>query len=450
MASSTDMPETMDAGASATGTGTFAWSRHRRYVLFMVFVTFFLNSLDRNIISVLQQAIKQEFQLMDWQLGMMTGFAFALFYNIIGIPTARFIDGGAIRRNIIAGGLTLWSLATALCGVTQNFWQLLLCRMGVGVGEGTFGPSSMTMISDYYGQNERARAMGLYLLGLPLSALVGMPLGGWVAQHYGWRAALMLVGLPGLAVALVFRLTVREPPRGLSDGKVVKLSSALPIGHVFRTVTRKKTVVHLLIAASLASFSTVGMMIWFPAYLQRAFGLTQAEVGASWGLMVGLTGVVGTFGGGWLADRFGARNPKYYLLLPAIGMLVSLPFYLAATAADNFALCFVCLFVPAALNYSWIPSGISVTQSLAPMAMRALLGMFVTLAANMIGHGIAPPVIGAMSDLFKSWTGSEVSGLRWALVASAIFYPWSALHFWLASRRIKEDLVHYGVGLNHG
>jgi predicted MFS family arabinose efflux permease len=438
MASSTDMPQI--AGVAAPDAGAFAWSRHRRYVLFMVFVAFFLNSLDRNIITVLQQAIKQEFGLRDWQLGMMTGFAFALFYNLIGLPTARFIDGGAIRRNIIAGGLTVWSLATALSGVTQNFWQLLLCRMGVGVGEGTFGPSSMTLISDYYGPNERARAMGLYLLGLPLSALIGMPLGGWVAQHYGWRAALMLVGLPGLAVALIVRLTVREPPRGLSDGRVVKLSSALPIGHVFRTVTRKKTVVHLLIAASLASFSTVGMMIWFPAYLQRAFALSQAGVGASWGLMVGLTGVVGTFGGGWLADRFGKRHPKYYLVLPAIGMLLSLPFYLAATASGSFVACFACLFVPAALNYSWIPSGIAVTQSLAPMAMRALLGMFVTLAANMIGHGIAPPVIGAMSDLFKSWTGSDVSGLRWALIVSSVFYPWAALHFWLASRTIAGDL----------
>ncbi len=156
-----------------------SWRRHRPYVLFMVFVAFFLNSLDRNIINVLLQPIKNEFHLKDWQLGMMTGLAFAMFYNVIGIATARFIDGGAVRRNIIAGGLALWSVATALCGMSQTSWQLLACRMGIGVGEGTFGPSTMTLISDYYGPNERARAMGLYLLGMPLALFVGLPLGGW-------------------------------------------------------------------------------------------------------------------------------------------------------------------------------------------------------------------------------------------------------------------------------
>jgi len=440
MASSTDMPEIVGGQVASAEPITSAWRQHRPYVLFMVFVAFFLNSLDRNIINVLQQSIKQEFGLMDWQLGMMTGLAFALLYNIVGIPTARFIDGGAIRRNILAGGLALWSVATALCGITQNFWQLLACRMGVGVGEGTFGPATMTMISDYYGPNERARAMGLYLLGLPLASFVGMPLGGWVALHYGWRAALMLVGLPGLIIAVIVRLTVREPPRGLSDGVVVKVAAALPIRHVFATVTKKKTVVHLLTAASLASFSTVGGMVWIPPFLQRSFGLDVAEVSASWGVMSGLAGAVGAFGGGWLVDRFGTRSPKYYMILPAAAMAISLPFYLMATVAGSFPLCFACLIVPATLSFSWIPAGIAVTQSLAPMAMRALLGMFVTLAANLIGHGIAPPVIGAFSDLFTVLTGSEVSGLRWALIAAAIFYPWAALHFWLASRSIAEDM----------
>jgi MFS family permease len=433
------LPSEDFAADSLPITVDFDWRSHRKYVVFIIGVAFFLNSLDRNIINILQQSIKVEFHLMDWQLGMMTGFAFAMFYNVIGIPTARFIDGGAVRRNIIAGGLALWSVATALCGVTQNFWQLLLFRAGVGVGEGTFGPSTMTMISDYYGPNERAKAMGTYLLGLPLAALVGLPLGGWVADHYGWRAALMLVGIPGLIVALIVRLTVREPPRGLSDGKVVTVVS-IPVRQVFAIAMRKKTVVHLLAAASLASFSTVGGAIWFPAFLQRGFGLSAGEVGASWGVMAGLTGAAGAFGGGWLADRFGARNPKYYMLLPAAAMAISLPFYLMATVAGNFWLCFACLIVPAALNNSWIPAGIAVTQSLAPMAMRAMLGMFVTLAANLIGHGIAPPVIGGLSDVFTVHFGNSTDGLRWALIVSAIFYPWAALHFWLASRSIASDL----------
>ena len=232
--------------------------------------------------------------------------------------------------------MALWSIATALCGVAQNFWQLALFRASIGVGEGTFGPASMTTISDYYGPNERARTMGTYLLGLPLGSLVGLPIGGWVAQHYGWRAALMLVGLPGLIVALIVRLTVREPPRGLSEGKAIKVTAPIPVAQVFRIVTRKKTVVHLLAAASLSSFSTVGGSAWFPTFLQRDFGLSTAQVGAAWGIIVGLTGALCAFGGGWLADRFGSKDAKHYMRLPAVAMMISLPFYLLATVTGNY------------------------------------------------------------------------------------------------------------------
>jgi MFS family permease len=179
--------------------------------------------------------------------------------------------------------------------------------------------------------------------------------------------------------------------------------------------------------------------VWFPAYLQRDFHLNAAQVGASWGVIVGLTGALCAFGGGWIADKYGARNPKYYMSLPALAMAISLPFYLLATMTGSYWLCFACLIVPSALNNSWIPAGIAVTQRLAPMAMRALLGMFVTMAANLIGHGIAPPVIGGLSDAFTHYLGNDTEGLRWALIVSAIFYPWAALHFWLASRSIAGE-----------
>lgn len=444
VASSNEMPKAIDAfvaggiPAATAVTASFDWRRHRKYVVFMMFIAYFLNSIDRNIINVLQQSIKVEFHLSDAQLGLMTGFAFALFYTSIGIPTARFIDGGAVRTKIVAGGLALWSVATALCGVCQNYWQLLLCRAGVGVGEGTFGPCTMTMVSDYFGPTERARAMGLYLIGLPIGSLVGLSLGGVIADHYGWRAALLVVGIPGLLVALIIRLTMMEPPRGLADGKYVKLERALPIGQVFRTVTKKKTVVHLLAAASFASFSTVGGMVWFLPYLQRTYNLSAGQIGPAWGTMVGVTGIAGTLAGGFLADRLGKRDRKYFMILPALSMLISFPFYILAMVSGSFWLCFGCLMVPAAINNAWIPSAMSLTQALAPLAMRALLGMFVTFAANLIGHGIAPPVIGALSDMFGAHLGTA-DGLRWALIVASIFYPWSALHFYLASRAVNND-----------
>jgi MFS family permease len=450
VASPADIAETIDRfGVSEVSmsapTVSFDWRSHRKYVVFMMFIAYFLNSIDRNIINVLQQSIKKEFHLMDWQLGLMTGFAFALFYTSIGIPTARFIDGGAVRTKIIAGGLALWSVATALCGLCQNYWQLLVCRAGVGVGEGTFGPSTMTMVSDYFGPTERARAMGVYLIGLPIGSMVGVSLGGVIADHYGWRAALLVVGLPGLLVALIIRATMKEPPRGLAEGKYVKLERPLPIRQVFMAVTKKKTVVHLLIAASFASFSTVGGMVWFVPYLQRTYHMTAGQIGPEWGVMVGSTGLIGTLGGSYLADHFGKRDLKFYMIVPALSMLISFPFYILAMLTDNFALCFACLVVPAAINNVWIPAAMSLTQSLAPLAMRALLGMFVTFAANLIGHGIAPPVIGAMSDLFAAHFGNDADGLRWALILAAVFYPWAALHFWLASRNIGRDIEALGA-----
>jgi MFS transporter, Spinster family, sphingosine-1-phosphate transporter len=425
---------------TSSGTAQFAWHRHRNYVLFMMFIMYFLNALDRNIINILQQSIKEEFHLMDWQLGVMTGFAFALFFSIIGIMTARLIDSGALRTTILAAGLALWSVATALCGFAQNYWQLLFSRGAVGVGEGTFGPSVVTLISDYFGRTERARAIGIYQLGLPVASLIGFSAGGWIAHRYGWRAALLMVGLPGLIVALIIKVTVKEPPRGLSDGKLAKLEAALSIRQVFMTVTKKKTVVHLLAAASLASFSTVGGIIWLPSFLQRAFGLNAGQVGATWGIVAGLTGMVASFGGGWLVDRFGARNPKYFMLIPALAMAICLPFHVLAMLSGNFWLCIALLIVPATLNTSWFPSALSSTQGLAPLAMRALLSMFVAFVSILVGQGIAPPAIGALSDLLGTHMGNPVEGLRWALIAAGIFYPWSALHFWLASRSIQGDL----------
>ena len=417
-----------------------AWTKHRNYVLAILFVAYFLNSIDRNIVNILQQAIKAEFRLDDFQLGLMTGFAFALFYASIGLPAARMIDRGVKRTLIVSIGLALWSLMTGLSGLAQNYWQLLLCRAGVGVGEGSFAPSGFTLISDYFGRNERARATGIFLLGLPTASLVGLASGGWIAEHYGWRSALMIVGLPGLIVALIFKLTVKEPPRGLSDGKSVALATAIPLGEVFHKARSKKTFVHLLIAGSLASFCTVGGMVWFPAFLMRGFGLNTQQIGLWWGVLSGVTGMVGAILGGQLSDRLGARDPKYVMLIPAMGMLVCLPFFLLAVTTSDVRLAFAFLLVPATLNNFWLPPAIALTQGIAPLAMRAIVGMLITFALNLCGHGFAPPIIGKLSDVFGGFTGSQVDGLRWALISISIFYPLAAFFFVRASRSVATDL----------
>jgi MFS family permease len=416
-----------------------ALSRHRYYVLAMVLAAYALNTIDRNIINILQQSIKVEFGLADWQLGLMTGAVFAFFYSTLGLPAARLIDKGVARTWVMSGAVALWSVMTALCGAAQSYGQLLLARAGVGIGEAACGPSALTLISDYFPLKQRARAMGIFALGVPIGSLAGLGIGGWAAQAYGWRAALMIVGIPGLVLALLFRLTVREPARGQADGRQ-EAFEPMTMGQVLCVALRNRSLVQLTIAASLASFASVAGLIWFPSFFMRSFGLGPAQVGAYWGLMAGVTGIAGSLLAGWLTDRLGARTPRAMMLIPGAAMAVCLPFVLLAVSTDSWRLAFAYLTVPAMVAGFWLPPMMTMGQSLSPLPMRALMASFLGFALCMMGYGVGPLVMGGLSDAFTAMTGSSADGLRWALAATAVVYPWSALHFWLGSRAIERDL----------
>lgn len=424
----------MSEGASQAGI------EQRWRVLALLCAIFALASIDRQIIGLLQEPIKHEFALSDGQLGLMTGFAFAIFYTTLSLPAARLVDRGANRTILLALALSVWSVMTALCGIATSYAQLLLARAGVGVGEAGCSPPSLTLISDYFPRRERGLAMGIFSLGIPLGSMIGLIGGGWAAQHFGWRGALLLVGLPGLLLALAFKLTVREPPRGMAEGRAAAPLPSAPLRDVAKCLLAKPTYIHLILGASLAAFCSVGVLVWFPAFFMRSYHVGLAEVGLWWGLIAGVAGIGGSFAGGWLSDRFARRNPAFMMAVPGAAMLLSIPLSLLALTADGWNAALGLLVIPAFLLNLWIAPTMALTQTLAPLQMRGLTGASIAFFTNMIGPGLGPLILGTASDMLGRSMASDVEGLRWALILSTGVSAWSALHFFLGGRSVGRDL----------
>lgn len=405
---------------------------YKRYALTILLVVYTFNFVDRQIVTILQEQIRAEFNLEDWQLGAMTGLAFAMFYTVLGIPIARLADRGANRVTIISIALALWSAMTALCGLAQNYTQLLLARIGVGVGEAGCTPPAHSIISDMYRKEEVGRAMGVYAMGIPIGGMVGMILGGWIAEVWGWRTALLIAGIPGIVLAIIVKLTVKEPPRQQrAAGDTPKLSA------VFATMLKQKAFVHLALASGLCAFVGYGIGAWLPPYFQRSFGMGEMQAGLIFGLLGGLTGIVGTYLGGWLGDRYGAKNPRAFLMIPAVALIASLPLHVAGLLTPNWMLAIGLLILPSLLNNLWIAPAFAMTQGLAPPAMRAMAAAFLLFVMNLIGLGLGPLVLGFVSGVARDFAGGDRAiGLRYALIIAGFIYIWACLHLWLAARAL--------------
>ncbi len=426
---------------AAAPANPFALSEgYKRYALTILLVVYTFNFVDRQIVTILQEDIAKEFSLNDWQLGLMTGLAFAMFYTVLGIPIARLADCGANRVNIIAIALGFWSLMTALCGLAQNFVQLLLARIGVGVGEAGCTPPAHSLISDMFPKEQVGRAMGVYAIGIPLGAMIGMIMGGFVAEHWGWRTALLVAGIPGLVLAIVVKLTMKEPARtGRHDATGAAIAQP-GLGETFATLLRKPAFLNLALASGLCAFVGYGIGAWLPPYFQRSFGMGPLQAGLIFGLMGGLTGIIGTYLGGWLGDRYGAKNPKAFLLIPAVALIGSLPLHVLALLNGNWMISIALLVVPSLLNNLWIAPAFAVTQGLAPAPMRATASALLLLVMNLIGLGLGPLVLGFVSDFARELAGGDRAvGLRWALILAGAIYVWACLHLWLASRTVVRD-----------
>ena len=412
-------------------------TRYRNFVLVMLTLVYVFNFVDRQLLVILQESIKKELHLSDTQLGMLSGFTFAIFYVTMGIPIARYADKGN-RRNIVAISLSLWSLMTAFSGLSRNFVQLLLARIGVGVGEAGGSPPAHAMISDYFPPGKRATALSFYSMGIYFGVLVGFLMGGYLNQHLGWRTAFFVLGLPGIIFSLFFYTTVKEPRRGATDVNKVLASETRSLGQVLKLLYSKKTFVYLALATGLHTFSIYGLNNWAPSFLARLHGMKTSEIGVSLGLIFGICGALGTFVGGYLTDFFGKEDKRNYLKIPAYAILISIPLAAGAIFLKDTVYTLICFSGCSFLYSIYLGPSIAVAHSLVPASLRAISSAILFFVLNLVGLGFGPLVIGMLSDLFAPSLGTE--SLRWALTVVMVASVASILLFLVSAKRLSGDL----------
>jgi predicted MFS family arabinose efflux permease len=409
----------------------------RNYALGVLVVVYTFNFIDRQILSILLEPIKQDLGLSDSALGMLTGFAFALFYATLGIPIARFADRSN-RRNLIAWALAIWSAMTAVSGLAQNFWHLLLARIGVGVGEAGCSPPAHSMLADYFPTENRATALGIYSLGIPFGILFGFIAGGWLNEFFGWRVAFFIVGVPGLLLAILVRFTLREPPRGMAEGRVADEEQPT-IMETFRFLWSKRSFRHMAVGGGLTAFVGYGVITWVPSFLIRSYGMNTGDVGTYLGLILGIPGGIGIALGGYLADRYGARDTRWYLWIVSVALIASMPLFFGVYLSSTAFASLMFLILPILLGNFYQATTFSQTQGLVSLRMRSVAAAVLLFILNMIGLGAGPQAVGILSDVLQPSYGDE--SLRYALLILSTVQIWAAYHYYQAGKSLKEDLV---------
>jgi MFS family permease len=418
---------------------------YRSYVLVVLVIVYTFNFIDRQIVGILAVPIKAELHLSDSQLGLMGGLAFAVFYTLLGIPIARLADRVS-RTSIMTAALAMWSLMTAVCGFTQNFAQLFLARVAVGVGEAGGVAPAYSLICDYFPSKERARALSVYSFGIPVGAALGIVLGGYITSLMSWRMAFFIVGLAGLLITPLLKLTVREPERGALDAQRgatdQQRSDGVPAPSLFEVIAvlaRKASFWGLSLGAASASMMGYGLFFWAPSFLVRSFHLSLLHASLGFGALVLVGGLIGIWCGGALADRYGGKRRAMYAYIPALAFLATLPFYAAGVLSTTLWISFAVLLVPTALGLMWLGPVLAAVQHLVPGNMRATASALFLFINNLIGIGLGSTLIGVVSDLTRTRFGAE--SLRYAILAGTGFYLLAALLLLFAGRKLAEEWV---------
>lgn len=421
---------------------------YRWYVLALLTLVYTFNFVDRQVLVILQEQIRAELGLMDWQLGLLSGLSFAFFYSVLGLPIAHFSESFG-RKRVVAMAIGFWSAMTVLSGAAQSFVHLLLFRVGVGVGEAGGSPPSHSIISDIFPRHRRALALSIFSMGVYLGYLVAYSLGGWVAADLGWRWTFVVVGLPGIFIALIVAATIKEPPRGYAE----QIAAGLPhdeaanqvhekpgFGETMRLLWSKRSFRHLALAASLHSLVGYGVGNFVPSFIIRAHEIPIGDLGWRLALVMGLAGGGGVALGGWLADRLAKRSQKWYVWISAVTLSITLPLALFTFLADNPASLWLA-YVPYVLfGAMWFGPSLAITHSLVGLRQRAVASAALFFIINMIGLGIGPLAVGSISDLLRPEYG-DADGLRYAIIGIALLAnSWAIVHFLLAARSLEKDI----------
>lgn len=414
-----------------------------KLMLWILMIVYVLNFLDRQILNILAEPIKGDLGLSDTQLGLLAGPAFAVFYAVLGVPIARYADNPRTNRVwLISACLAVWSGMTAICGVAQNFVQLALARVGVGVGEAGCTPAAHSLIADSVPPEKRSSAIAFFGLGIPVGSLLGLVIGGVINDQYGWRIALMLVGAPGLLLAVLLPLLLRDPRHCADSAHFSAAASnnmaALSIKDAIREAFSSKAYLYVFIAASFTAFLSYGKGLWTISFFIRSHGLSTTEAGLSMAVALGVSGIIGTWLGGKMADVFGKRDKRHILTLPAIGMAVAAPILFAGYYAEDWRVAVALLIVPTILNAAYYGPAYGCVQGLVRPEARAIAASLVVFGQNLIGLGMGPLIFGVLSDWLQPMAGAE--SVRWVLYGAAWLGLIPAFFFWRASLRLKAEM----------
>jgi MFS family permease len=464
------MAEAVIGGARVSGAKPLFSEGYTRGALIVLMLIYASNFIDRTIVNTLGQPIKVDLGISDSQLGLLQGFAFAIFYTVLGLPIGRLAEHKS-RVNVLTVCLVLWSGMTALCGVATSFIQLLMFRFGVGVGEAGCSPASHSLIADYFPAERRASALAVYAFGIPLGSSLGAMSGGWIAENLSWRVAFFVVGAPGLILAVIARLFLREPPRGHSEAVAPAEGPPPSMLAVAKRMWSAPSFVHMTIGATLISFAGYGVGGFAQPYFIRDFHLGLAEVGLSFGLVAGLSTGLGTLLGGFLTDWSGRHDKRWYALVPGLGYLFAVPFYVATYLVSSWYVALALMILPGITAYTFLGPTFGVMHNLVEPRMRATATAVLFFVLNLIALGGGPLFTGAMSDFFAQHTftagrlgdflsvcpggvgpkgapeavkalcmATGAHATRWAILTTFAFGAWGAIHYLLAALTIRTDL----------
>ncbi|MFT6311174.1 MAG: MFS family permease [Porticoccus sp.] len=481
-----------DSAGGNPGTG-YGSTSYRKYVLSALLTVYLFNFIDRTIINILTEPIKQAFGVEDWQMGLLGGPAFAVLYTFIGIPIARFSEKNH-RVWIITGSVALWSLMTVLCGFATSFIGLLIFRIGVSIGEAGCTPPANSIIADYFIPTKRSTAVSIYALGVPLGGMAAYVFGGYIAGSLdgasvagvlsswgwgwavnvldwknieGWRIAFVVVGLPGILVAVIFKMTVKEPPRGYTDPPEMQGKEQVSFAEVLKILAQKPSYWHITMGVTIASFVNYGVSQFFVSFLIRTHQLSIFDASIKVAMILAVMAAIGTFMSGYLADRYSERYPKALAWIPMIALLGSTPMFIIGYLLDSLLIAIPILMVGTMLLYTYLCPLYAVPSGVVDSRMRATSVAVTLFIVNLLGYGLGPPLIGALSTILNSLFLSGIDpsltleackatnlvtaaqtacntanaeGLQWSMIIFKCLYIWAAVHFYLGSKTLQRDM----------
>jgi len=418
-------------------------SRYRWYVLGTLVTIGALSWIDRQLLSMVMQSVKNEFSLTDTQLGLLGGTAFGLFYVTVGLPVAWLADRFS-RRNLIAAAVGFWSLMTALCGLATGYASLFAARIGVGIGEAGQAAPSQSMVSDYFPPHQRAFAMGVLYSFVPIGYLISYSAGGFFNDTIGWRSAFVLFGVIGMVVAVLFRFTVREPARGMSEPLTVARPTlpAPSLGSTLLTFLLRPSIRHIALGGAAHGIGMFAAALWLPSFFIRTHHMSSTDVGLRLALLMGIGGLIGTLGGGLTIDRVVTRtcDKRWAVWLCGLFLTCVIPFTIAVYLSSGPTMAFVLFAVPAVLNHMILGPIVATMQSLGGVRRRAMAAAFYLLLVNLVSMGLGPLLVGVISDHLHAALGDDA--LRYSLLSvSTITTAWAATHLFLAGRTVVRDIA---------